>query len=62
MPLTQLYIGLTRSHAVKQQLIANVTKAMNDTLSPLQQSVWVVINEVPLNQWRVDGVPMKLAS
>ena len=29
MPLAQLYIGPGRSDAVKQQLIENVTKAMN---------------------------------
>ena len=58
MPLAQLYIGPGRSDAVKQQLIENVTKAMKDTLGPLKQPVWVIVNEVPLNQWGVDGVPV----
>lgn len=62
MPLAQLYIGPGRSDAVKQQLIDNVTKAMKDALGPLKQPVWVVINEVPLNQWGVDGVPVKPAA
>lgn len=59
MPLAQLYIGPGRSDDVKQQLIANVTKTMIDTLGPLKQPVWVVINEVPLSQWGVDGVTIK---
>ncbi len=59
MPLAQLYIGPGHSDEVKQQLIENVTKAMKDALGPLKQPVWVVINEVPLSQWGVDGVPVK---
>ena len=59
MPLAQLYIGPDRSAEVKQQLIANVTKAMKDTLGPLKQPVWVVIHEVPLSQWGVDGVAVR---
>ncbi|MBM3342512.1 MAG: 4-oxalocrotonate tautomerase [Betaproteobacteria bacterium] len=61
MPLAHVYIGPGRSHAVKQQLIDNVTKAIKDAMGPLQQPVWVVINEVPLNQWGVDGVPVSAA-
>lgn len=60
MPLAQLYIGPGRSDAVKQQLIASVTKAIEDTLGALKQPVWVIVNEVPLTQWGVDGVPVKL--
>ena len=61
MPLAQIYMGPGRSDAVKQQLIENVTKAMQETLGSLKQPVWVVINEVPLSQWGVDGVPVKPA-
>jgi len=61
MPLAQIYMGPGRSDAVKQQLIEKVTKAMQETLGPLKQPVWVVINEVPLSQWGVDGVPVKPA-
>jgi 4-oxalocrotonate tautomerase len=59
MPLAQLYIGPGRSQDVKQKLIENVTQAIKDTLGPLKQPVWVVINEVPLNQWGVDGVTVQ---
>jgi 4-oxalocrotonate tautomerase len=59
MPLAQLYIGPGRSKEVKQQLIEKVTLAIKDALGPLKQPVWVVINEVPLNQWGVDGVPVQ---
>ena len=57
MPLAHLYIGPGRSDEVKRQLIENVTNAIKDTLGPLRQPVWVVVNEVPLSQWGVDGVP-----
>ena len=58
MPLAHLYIGPGRSDDVKRQLIENVTAAIKDTLGPLKQPVWVVINEVPLAQWGVDGKPV----
>jgi len=58
MPLAQLYIGPGRSDDQKQALIENVTRAMKDALGPLQQPVWVVVNEVPLSQWGVDGKPI----
>jgi 4-oxalocrotonate tautomerase len=59
MPLAHLYIGPGRSQEVKQQLIENVTLAIKNALGPLKQPVWVVINEVPLNQWGVDGNPVQ---
>jgi 4-oxalocrotonate tautomerase len=59
MPLAQLYLGPGRSNEVKQKLIENVTKAMKEALGPLKQPVWVVIHEVPLEQWGVDGVPVQ---
>ena len=59
MPLAQLYIGRGRGESVRQQLIQNVSKAIQDALGPLLQPVWVIINKVPLNQWGVDGVPVK---
>ena len=59
MPLAQLYIGPGRSDAQKNALIEKVTKAMQDVLGPLQQPVWVIINEVPLSDWGVDGKPLR---
>jgi 4-oxalocrotonate tautomerase len=58
MPLAQLYIGTGRTPEQKKLLIAKVTAAMEDALGPLKQPVWVVINEVPLSQWGVNGAPM----
>jgi phenylpyruvate tautomerase PptA (4-oxalocrotonate tautomerase family) len=26
-------------------------------MGPLKQPVWVIINEVPLTQWGVNGIP-----
>ena len=59
MPLAQLYIGPGRSSEQKQVLIEKVTQAMKDALGPLQQPVWVIVNEVPLSQWGVDGKPVR---
>jgi len=58
MPLAQLYIGTGRSTEQKKLLIEKVNAAMAEAMGPLQQPVWVVINEVPLSQWGVDGVPI----
>jgi 4-oxalocrotonate tautomerase len=58
MPLAQLYIGTGRTPEQKIILIERVTAAMEDALAPLQQPVWVVINEVPLSQWGVNGSPL----
>ena len=55
MPLAQLYIGPGRSTEQKRLLIEKVNAAMAEAMGPLQQPVWVVINEVPLSQWGVDG-------
>jgi 4-oxalocrotonate tautomerase len=57
MPLAQIYIGPGRSAQVKQDLIVKVTQAFADTLGPTRQPVWVVVNEVPLSDWGVDGKP-----
>lgn len=58
MPLAQLYIGPGRSEEIRQQLIENVSKVIKDTLGPLKQPVWVLVHEVPLGDWGVDGVPV----
>jgi 4-oxalocrotonate tautomerase len=58
MPLAQIYIGPGRSPQVKQELIARITQAFADVLGPTRQPVWVVINEVPLSDWGVDGKPL----
>jgi len=59
MPLAQLYIGTGRSHEQKKALIENVTRAIEDSLGPLKQPVWVILNEVPLSDWGVGGKPIR---
>ena len=59
MPLAQLYVGTGRTPEQKRVLIEKVTAAMEDALGPLKQPVWVVINEIPLNQWGVGGAPIQ---
>ncbi|MDP1718621.1 MAG: 2-hydroxymuconate tautomerase family protein [Burkholderiales bacterium] len=59
MPLAQLYIGPGRSHEQKKALIEKVTRAMEESLGSLQQPVWVIVNEVPLTDWGVDGKPIR---
>ncbi len=61
MPLAQLYIGPGRSHEQKKALIEKVTQAMEDALGPLQQPVWVIVNEVPLSDWGVGGKQIRSA-
>lgn len=58
MPLAQIYIGPGRSPEVKEALIKRITQAFTETLGPTKQPVWVVINEVPLADWGVDGKPV----
>jgi 4-oxalocrotonate tautomerase len=58
MPLAQLYIGPGRSPEQKKVLIDKVTRAIEDSLGPLKQPVWVIINEVPLSDWGVGGTPV----
>jgi 4-oxalocrotonate tautomerase len=59
VPLAQLYIGPGRSHEQKKLLIEKVTHAIAETLAPLRQPVWVIINEVPLTDWGVGGKPVR---
>ena len=58
MPLAQIYIGPGRSPEVKQALIGKSTQAFSEVLGPTKQPVWVIINEVPLSDWGVDGKPI----
>jgi 4-oxalocrotonate tautomerase len=58
MPLAQLYIGPGRSPEQKARLIEKVTRAMEEALGTLRQPVWVVVQEVPLSDWGVDGKPI----
>lgn len=60
MPLAQLHIGTGRSPEQKKVLIDKVTRAIEDSLGPLKQPVWVIINEVPLSDWGVGGTPLRL--
>jgi 4-oxalocrotonate tautomerase len=58
MPLAQLYIGPGRSAEQKALLIEKVTRAMEEALGELRQPVWVIVHEVPLSDWGVDGKPI----
>lgn len=59
MPLAQIYIGPGRSHEQKKAIIEKVTQAITDSLGPLKQPVWVIVNEVPLTDWGVGGKPVR---
>ena len=58
MPLAQIYIGPECSTEVKQALIGKITKVFADVLGPTKQPVWVIIHEVPLSDWGVNGKPI----
>jgi 4-oxalocrotonate tautomerase family enzyme len=58
MPLAHIYIGPECSTEVKHALIGKFTKVFADVLGPTKQPAWVIIHEVPLSDWGVDGKPI----
>lgn len=43
----------------KQQLITGTTKLLKDVLNKPESSVWVVIEEIPVDNWGVGGKPVR---
>lgn len=59
MPLAQIYMGTGLTYEKKKDVIEKVTAAIVEAVGPLEQPVWVVLNEIPLTQWGIGGTPMK---
>lgn len=59
MPLAQISILEGRDEEQKKTLISEVTRAICDSLDAPQQSVRVVLTEVPSSHWGIGGKTAK---
>lgn len=59
MPFAQINILEGRTEEQKRAVIEKVTQALMDALGAPQQSVRVMINEVPKTNWGIGGVSAK---
>ncbi|MCV2219761.1 4-oxalocrotonate tautomerase [Thauera sp. Sel9] len=59
MPFAQINILEGRSEEQKRAVIEKVTQALVEALDAPQQSVRVMINEVPKTNWGIGGVSAK---
>lgn len=57
MPLVQVTLIQGRSPAVIRDLIGKVTDAVVSATEAPQESVRVIVNEVPRAHWGIGGVP-----
>jgi 4-oxalocrotonate tautomerase len=58
MPIIQLHILEGRSTELKRELISEVTNAVSRTLGSPRESIRVLLNEIPKENWGVGGVPI----
>ncbi|GGC69593.1 4-oxalocrotonate tautomerase family protein [Hoyosella rhizosphaerae] len=58
MPLIQISQTPGLSVEQKRATIEAVTRAYCDATGKSESAVWVVINEVPREQWGVGGTPL----
>lgn len=58
MPLVQINILEGRSTEMKDRLIAEVTDAVSRTLGAPQESIRVLLYELPKQHWAVGGKSM----
>ena len=58
MPIIQLHILEGRSTELKRELISEVTNAVSRTLGSPLESIRVLLNEIPEENWGVAGVPI----
>ena len=59
MPFAQIFMIEGRSEEQKRAVIEKVTQALVEALDAPQQSVRVMINEVPKTNWGIGGVSAK---
>ncbi|MFT3759061.1 2-hydroxymuconate tautomerase [Thauera sp.] len=59
MPFAQINMLEGRTEEQKRAVIEKVTQALMDALGAPQQSVRVMINEVPKTNWGIGGVSAK---
>lgn len=58
MPLVQMHILEGRSEEMKQRLIAEVTAAVSRSLGAPQESIRILLYELPKTHWAVGGKSM----
>ena len=59
MPFAQIYILEGRTPEQKKAVIEKVTQALVEALDAPQQTVRVLISEVPMGNWGIGGVSAK---
>jgi 4-oxalocrotonate tautomerase len=58
MPIIQVHLLEGRSREMKQQLISEITAAVSRTLGNSPDTIRVLLNEIPHENWGVAGLPM----
>ncbi|MFH1710399.1 MAG: 2-hydroxymuconate tautomerase [bacterium] len=55
MPLVKIEMWAGRTPEQKEKIIQNVTKAVCDAVGCPKEAVWVVIEDVPKENWGMSG-------
>lgn len=58
MPIIQVHLIEGRSKEIKQQLISEITEAVSRTLGNAPETIRILLNEVPKENWGIAGVAM----
>ena len=58
MPLVKIDMWPGRTTEQKEKIIKNVTSAMCDAVGCPKEAVWIVINDVPKENWGDSGEQM----
>ncbi len=59
MPIVTIHILEGRDQQTRQDLIKNVTTAIIDTLGVPAESVRIIINEMPYENYGIAGLPVQ---
>lgn len=55
MPLVTVEIWEGRSVEIKRKLVKDITKVIVDDIGCPKEAVSVIIRDVPMNNWGIDG-------
>ncbi|MBS4174530.1 2-hydroxymuconate tautomerase [Bacillus sp. FJAT-49736] len=58
MPIVQVHLLEGRSKELKRKLISEITEAISRTLGNSPETIRVLLNEVPQENWGVAGMPI----
>ena len=59
MPIAEIKMLEGRDKKTKKQLIANLTKTIKETLQVDVKTIRIIIQEIPLDNFGVSGLPIK---